>query len=196
MAFLPIMYQQNRFKFLTTPSVGVGFGSYERNSLANKYDADTFDIYYGVYNHAEYSVDMKVAELVAEAELNLQGMSMHADNEKGGLKLHDNDSMSLEGGIGVKIRKRIQLAREREIMLALGTKYYHEFLDPYKDLTIGARGVAQTYHLQGYDEDKNRLRTAAEAAYRDGNFTLSAEVAHNAEKESNVEGNVGVRYNF
>ncbi len=196
MAFLPILYQQNRLKFLTTPTLGVGFGSYERNTLANKYDADTFDIYYGVYNHAEYSVDMKVAELVAEAELNLQGMSMHADNEKGGLKLHDTDSMSLEGGIGVKIRKRIQLAREREIMLALGTKYYHEFLDPYKDLTVGARGVTQTYRLQGYDEDKNRLRTAAEAAYRDGNFTISAEVAHNAERESNVEGNVGVRYNF
>lgn len=196
MAFLPIMYQQNRFKFLTTPTLGVGFGSYERNTLANKYEADTFDIYYGMYNHAEYSIDLKVAELVTEAELNLQGMSMHADNENDGLKLHDIDSMSLEGGIGVKIRKRIQLAREREIMLALGTKYYHEFLDPYKDMTVGARGIAQTYRLQGYDENKNRLRTAAEAAYRDGNFTISAEVAHNAEKESNVEGNVGIRYNF
>lgn len=196
MAFLPIMYQQNRFKFLTTPTLGVGLGKYERHTLANKYEADTFDIYYGMYNHAEYSVDMKVAELVAEAELNMQGMSMHADNERGGLKLHDTDSVSLESGIGVKIRKRIQLAKEREIMLALGTKYYHEFLDPYENLTVGARGVSETYHLKGYDEDKNRLRTTAEAAYRDGNFTISAEVAHNAEKESNVEGNLGVRYNF
>ena len=195
-AFLPIMYQQNCFKFLTAPTFGVGLGSYERKTLANDYEADTFDIYYGMYNHAEYSVDIKVAELVAEAELNLQGMSMHADNEKGGLKMHDIDALSLEGGIGVKIRKRIELAKEREIMLALGTKYYHEFLDPYKDLTIGARGISEAYRLKGYDENKDRLRTTGEASYRDGNFTISAEVAHNAEKESNIEGNLGIRYNF
>ena len=79
-------------------------------------------------------------------------------------------------------------------MLAIGTKYYHEMLDPYKDLSIGTN--AAKYQLKGYQEDKNRLRTAAEAAYRDGSFTVSAEVAHNAEKESNVEGNFGVRYNF
>ncbi|MBR2273909.1 MAG: hypothetical protein IJ864_03645 [Alphaproteobacteria bacterium] len=196
MAFLPIMYQNNRFKFLATPELGIGYGSYKRRTLANDYKADTFDIYYGVYNHAEYSVDVKVAELVAEAELNLQGMKMTTDHEKSGLKLHDVDATSLEGGIGVKIRKRIQLAKERELILALGTKYYHEFLDPYQNLTLGTRGTAAKYRLKGYDEGNDRFRTSAEAAYRDGPFTLSAEVVHNAEKESNVEGAVNLRYNF
>lgn len=196
MAFLPIMYQNNRFKFLTTPSVGVGFGSYTRNTLSNKYEADTFDIYYGIYNAAEYSIDLKVAELVTEADINLQGILSDKAKEKGGLYLDDNDTTSLEGGIGLKLRKRIQLAKERELTLALGTKYYHEFLDPYKDLTIGAKGVQNTYRLKGYNEDKNRLRTSAEATYKDGPFALSAEIAHNAEKEENVEGGLGVRYNF
>ncbi|MBP5698859.1 MAG: hypothetical protein J6W96_04980 [Alphaproteobacteria bacterium] len=194
MAFLPIMYQNNRFKFLSTPEVGVGYGSYKRKTLANEYQADTFDIYYGVYNHAEYSIDVKVAELVAEAELNWQGISSDKAIEKGGLNMYAQDSVSLEAGIGLKLRKRIQLAKQRELMLAIGTKYYHEMLDPYKDLSIGTN--AAKYQLKGYQEDKNRLRTAAEAAYRDGSFTVSAEVAHNAEKESNVEGNLGVRYNF
>ena len=81
-------------------------------------------------------------------------------------------------------------------MLAVGTKYYHEMLDPYKSLTVGMAGSPVNYKLKGYDEDKNRLRTAAEAMYKDGHFAVSAEIAHNAEKESNVEGGLGVRYNF
>lgn len=194
MAFLPILYQNNRFKFLTEPSIGVGYGSYKRKTLNNSYDADTFDIYYGMYNHAEYSIDMKVAELVAEAELNLQGISSDDAKEKGGLKLKGDDTTSLETGIGLKLRKRIALAKERELMLALGTKYYHELLDPYKDLKVGTS--AGEYHIKGYDEDKNRLRTAAEAMYKDGKFTLSAEIAHNMEKEDNVEGGLGIRYAF
>jgi len=194
MAFIPIMYQNNRFKFLTEPSFGVGYGSYTRKTLDNSYDADTFDIYYGLYNHAEYSIDLKIAELVTEAELNLQGISSDDAKEKGGLKLKGDNTISLEAGVGAKLRKRIKLAKERELMLALGVKYYHELLDPYKDLTVGTS--AAQYHLKGYDEEKNRLRTTAEASYREGNFTLSAEVAHNAEKEDNVEGNVGVRYAF
>lgn len=194
MAFLPILYQNNRFKFLTEPSIGVGYGSYKRKTLNNSYDADTFDIYYGMYNHAEYSIDMKVAELVAEAELNLQGISSDDAKEKGGLKLKGDDTTSLETGIGLKLRKRIALAKERELMLALGTKYYHELLDPYKDLTVGTS--AGQYHLKGYDEDKNRLRTAAEAMYKDGRFALSAEIAHNMEKEDNVEGGLGIRFAF
>ena len=108
---------------------------------------------------------MKVAELVAEAELNLQGISSDDAKEKGGLKLKGDDVTSLEAGIGLKLRKRIALAKEKELMLALGTKYYHELLDPYKDLTVGTS--AAEYHIKGYDEDKNRLRTAAEAAYKE-----------------------------
>ena len=195
MALLPIMYKNNRFKFLTEPSIGLGFGSYTRKTtFSNSYDADTFDIYYGLYNHAEYDIDLKIAELVTEAEVNLQGISSNDAKEKGGFKYSNNDSVSLEAGIGVKLRKRIKLAKDRELMLALGTKYYHEMLDPYKDFTIGTS--AANYSLKGYNEDKNRLRTAAEATYRDGSFALSAEVAHNLEKEENVEGGLGVRYHF
>ena len=196
MAFMPILYQNSRFKYLAMPSVGVGYGEYERHANSGNYKADTFDIYYGLYNHAEYSIDMKVAELVAEAELNLQGVNSDTAKEKGGLNLESQDSVSLEAGVGLKLRKRIQLAKQRELMLAVGTKYYHEMLDPYKSLTIGMTNSPVNYKLKGYDEDKNRLRTAAEAMYKDGHFAVSAEIAHNAEKESNVEGGLGVRYNF
>ena len=196
MAFMPILYQNNRFKYLAMPSVGVGIGEYERHANSGNYKADTFDLYYGLYNHAEYSIDMKVAELVAEAELNLQGINSDKAKEKSGLNLESNDSVSLEAGVGLKLRKRIQLAKQRELMLAVGTKYYHEMLDPYKSLTIGMTDSPVNYRLKGYDEDKNRLRTAAEAMYKDGRFAISAEIAHNAEKESNVEGGLGVRYNF
>ena len=196
MAFMPILYQNNRLKYLAMPAVGVGYGEYERHATSGNYKADTFDLYYGLYNHAEYSIDMKVAELVTEAELNLQGISSDTAKEKGGLNLKSNDSLSLEAGVGIKLRKRIKLAKQRELMLALGTKYYHEMLDPYKSLTIGMTGSPVNYRLKGYDEDKNRLRTAAEAMYKDGNFALSAEIAHNAEKEESVEGGLGVRYNF
>lgn len=197
LASLPVLYQNGDFKFLTTPSVGVGFGEYERKAISGTYEADTFDVYYGMYNHAEYSVDMKVAELVMEAELNLQGSSMaKAKEDNEGLSLRSNNSLSLESGVGVKLRKRIELAKERSLMLAVGVKYYHEFLDPYKDLSVGMSGSPVNYKINAYDENKDRIRTSAEAVYKDGDFSVAAEVAHNVEKENNVEGGVGVRYNF
>ena len=196
MAFLPILYQNSGFQFLTMPSVGAGYGTYKRHALSGTYEADTLDFYYGLYNHAEYSVDMKVAELVAEAELNLQGSSMSEAEEDDGLNLQSNSSISLEAGVGLKLRKRIQLAKERSLMLAIGTKYYHEFLDPYKDLRVGMDGSPVDFGIQAYDEDKNRLKTTAEAIYKDGDVAIAAQISHNAEKESSVEGGLGVRYNF
>ncbi len=196
MAFLPILYQNSGFQFLTMPSIGAGYGTYKRHALSGTYEADTLDFYYGLYNHAEYSVDMKVAELVAEAELNLQGSSMSEAEEDDGLKLQSNSSVSLEAGVGLKLRKRIQLAKDRSLMLAIGTKYYHEFLDPYKDLRVGMDGSPVDFGIDAYEEDKNRLKTTAEAIYKDGDIAVAAQISHNAEKESSVEGGVGVRYNF
>lgn len=196
LAFMPILYQNNNFKFLTTPEIGMGYGTYKRRAISGTYEADTLDFYYGLYNHTEYDVDMKVAELVLEAELNLQGSSMSEAKEDDGLILRSNNALSMESGVGVKLRKKFELARQRSLMLAVGVKYYHEFLDPYKALAVGMDKSPVDYRVQGYNEDKNRLRTAAEAVYRDGDFSVAAEIAHNAEKESNIEGGVGVRYNF
>ena len=196
LAFMPILYQNGGFKFLTMPNVGAGYGTYKRRALSGTYEADTLDFYYGLYNHAEYSIDVKVAELVTEAELNLQGAAMSKAEEDDGLNLDSNSSVSLEAGVGLKLRKRIQLAKERSLMLALGAKYYHEFLDPYKDLRVGMDGSPVDFGIKAYDEDKNRLKTTAEAVYRDGDFAVAAEVSHNAEKESSIEGGLGVRYNF
>ena len=194
MAFLPIMYKNNNYKHVMMPSVGVGFGSYERSAPSGKYEADTFDIYYGLYNHSEYDVDLKVMELVLEAELNLQGISSDDADESNGLTLKANDSLSMEAGIGIKLRKQIELAKNRSLMLALGTKYYHEFLDPYEELKVGIKNSYFTN--KGYDEDKKRLKTTAEALYKDGDLAISAQITHNKERESNVEGGVGIRYNF
>lgn len=194
MAFLPIMYKNNNYKHVMMPSMGVGFGSYERSAPSGKYDADTFDIYYGLYNHSEYDVDLKVMELVLEAELNLQGISSDDADENNGLTLKANDSLSMEAGIGIKLRKQIELAKNRSLMLAIGTKYYHEFLDPYEELKVGINNSYFTN--KGYEEDKNRLKTTAEALYKDGDLAISAQITHNKEKESNVEGGVGVRYSF
>ena len=194
MAFMPILYQNSNFKFLTTPSLGAGYGKYERGAVSGNYEADTLDLYYGLYNHAEYSVDMKVAELVAEAELNVQGSYMTEAEEDEGWTLKSNNTLSMEAGIGLKLRKKMELAKNRSLMLAVGAKYYHEFLDPYGDLDIGKSSVYLP--RKGYDEDKNRIRTSAEAVYKDGDLAVAAEIVHNAEKESSVEGGLGLRYNF
>ena len=194
MAFMPILYQNSNFKFLTTPSVGAGYGKYERGAVSGSYEADTLDLYYGLYNHAEYSVDVKVAELVAEAELNVQGSYMTEAKEDDGWTLKSNNTLSMEAGIGLKLRKKMELAKNRSLMLAVGTKYYHELLDPYDDLEIGHS--SSYLSRKGYNEDKSRVRTSAEAIYNDEGFSLSAEIAHNAEKESSVEGGLGVRYSF
>ena len=114
--------------------------------------------------------------------------------EDDGWTLKSNNTLSMEAGIGLKLRKKMELAKNRSLMLAVGAKYYHEFLDPYRDLDTGKSGVYLS--RKGYDEDKNRLRTTAEAIYKDGDFSVSAEIAHNAEKESSVEGGLGVRYSF
>ena len=194
MAFLPIMYKNNNFKHVSTPSIGIGFGTYDRTSHSGTYQADTFDLYYGLYNHSEYNVNLKVLELVYEAELNLQGISSNDAKEDNGLTLKGQDTLSLEAGIGLKLRKRLELERNRSLILSLGTKYYHEFLDPYENLKIGINN--STFTNKAYKENKNRLKTTAEALYKDGDLSIGAQISHNQEKESNIEGGINIRYNF
>ena len=196
MAFVPLLYKNGNYKYLGMANVGVGFGEYDRQSYSGSYKGDVFDIYYGISNSFEASVDVKVAELVAEAELNFMGVKSDEVKEKGGFVLKSNDSHSLEGGIGLKLRKNIKLAKERSLMVELGGKYYHEFLNPYKEMRVGMRGNDVSYNGGKYDEDKDRFKSTARAVYKDGDLSIGAEVSHNLEKESNVEGNVGVRYNF
>ena len=81
-------------------------------------------------------------------------------------------------------------------MLAVGAKYYHEFLDPYKKLDVTMKGSPVSFDAGYYEENKNRIKTTAEAVYKDGDLSVSAEISHNNENKSNVEGGVGVRYNF
>ncbi len=196
MAFMPILYQNDRFKYLATPHIGLGMGSYTRNANSGDYKADTFDIYYGMTNHAEYSVDVKVAELVMEAELNMLGIKSDDMDEKGGFSLKSNDTLSLEAGIGVKLRKKIEFDKRRSLMLAIGSKYYQELLDPYDDLDVTIKGSNVSFNAGHYDEDKKRIKTTLEAVYKDGDVSVGAEISHNKEKESNIEGGLGVRYNF
>ena len=196
MALLPIIYENKGFKFLTMPEVGVGYGTYKRHAVSGNYEADTLDFYYGLYNHAEYSIDMKVAELVTEAELNVQGMYMSEADEDDGLKLRKNDSVSVEAGVGLKLRRKFQLAKNRSLMLAVGTKYYQELADPYDDVKVGMSGSPLDLSLDGYNEDKTRMKTTIEALYKNDDLSVGAEVSHNAEKDSNIEGGIGVRYHF
>lgn len=196
MAFAPLLYKNGSFKYLGMANFGVGFGEYDRNAISGKYSGDSFDVYYGVSNAFEYSVDAKVAEIVAEAELNFMGISSDDVKEKGGFVLKGGDSHSLEAGIGLKIRKNIELAKERSLMLEIGSAYYHEFLDPYKNVEIGARNNSKVFDAGKYNEDKDRIRTTARALYKDSDLSVGAEISHNIEKESNIEGGVGVRYSF
>ena len=64
----------------------------------------------------------------------------------------------------------------------------------YEELKVGIKNSYFTD--KGYDEDKKRLKTTAEALYKDGDLAISAQITHNKERESNVEGGVGIRYNF
>ena len=57
-------------------------------------------------------------------------------------------------------------------------------------------GSPVEYSLNGYDENKNRLKTTAEAVYKNGDFSVAAEISHNAEKEANLERGICVRYGF
>lgn len=196
MAFMPILYQNDKFKYLATPHIGFGVGSYTRSANSGDYKADTFDIYYGMTNHAEYSVDVKVAELVMEAELNMLGIKSDDMDEKGGFNLKSNDTLSLEAGVGLKLRKKIEFDKRRSLMLAIGSKYYQELLDPYDDLDVTIKGSNVSFNAGHYDEDKKRIKTTLEAVYKDGDVSVGAEISHNKEKESNIEGGLGVRYNF
>ncbi len=196
MAFMPILYKNNSFKYLANPHIGFGLGRYNRRANSGNYEADTFDIYYGMTNHAEYSVDVKVAELVYEAELNLHGVKSDDMKEKGGFILNSNDTVSLEAGVGIKLRKMIDLGRNRSLMLAVGSKYYQELLDPYENLNVTMKGSPVGIRYDGYDEDDKRIKTTFEALYKDGEMNVGAEISHNKEKQSSVEGAIGVRYNF
>ncbi|MBR5599592.1 MAG: autotransporter outer membrane beta-barrel domain-containing protein [Alphaproteobacteria bacterium] len=196
MVFAPVLYRNNNISYLGMANLGIGYGEYSRNKSTTNYKADTFDIYYGLSNSLEHNTDLKLLELVAEAEFNFAGISSNKAKEKDGLTLKSNDALSLETGIGLKLRKTLKLDKQKSLSFEFGSKYYHEFLNPYSNLEATIKGSPLSFNAGRYNETEDRIKTTLGATYKDRDFSLSAEISHNNEKDDNMETTIDLRYHF
>ncbi len=196
LASLPMLYANNNFSFLSTPSFGVGFGEYNRSAVSGNYEGKSQDFYYGLFNNAQYKIDLCFADLILNTELNLQGISSKKVKEDDGLIIKADNSLSLEAGVGAKVRKNVELGKNREVIFGLGAKYYYELLDPYNDLSITMAGSPVDYSLEGYNETDARFKTSLEAVFKNKELSLFGDISYNIEEENNIEIGIGARYNF
>lgn len=155
---MPIGYQAYGFNFITTPSIGYSYGTYNRHGFNNSYYKGTIEKQmFGLMNEARYPFIASGWNLDIALEFNVLGYHISGDegSREYGLNIAEQNTYSAEAGIGLYANKEISLAKDSNLKLYNGIAVYHEFADPYK-MKIGMNGMAGTFTLRDENRSANR----------------------------------------
>ena len=180
-------------------SLGYGYGDFERGA---KFDAELSQLVYGLTNELRYTIDLNgFAELEPALMLNVLGYQEEGLNEgKDELALvtKDNHTLSVEAGLGLFVKKQVKTSENSNLSFKVGGIYYHEFGDPYRDITARHRGSNYWYKINDYanlyKHDRAILEAVVNYMYKD----LSVYLKYNKLIQNNNPElfDLGIRYNF
>jgi len=198
--FMPYMHKfTERLRLASILSFGYGDGEYDRGADR---ESDITDIFYGFTNELRYTIDMNgFAELEPALMLNAIGYTEDGFEEDKGSsaliskKTHNN---SVEGGVGLFLKKKVALSKFSRLGFKIGGAYYREFADPYDDLTVRHRGAAGWYKINDYahiyDDDRALLEAAIDFDYK--RFSIYAKYNQLIQRDNPSMIDVGLKYHF
>ena len=195
---MPVGYSAYGFNFITTPSIGYSYGTYNRQGFEDTtYKGTVEKQTFGLMNEARYPFMLAGWNLNLALEFNVIGYRISGDegSRNYGLNIAEQDTYSIETGIGLYTNKDIELSKNSRLKLYNGVAMYHEFADPYK-MKIGMNGMSGTYTLRDENRGANRavIRTGFDYTHQDLSFygSLSSYIDH--ELQTNAD--LGMKYNF
>ena len=197
--FVPYLRKINdKLNLVSILNVGYGYGDYERTS---KLESDIEQIIYGITNELRYTINLNgFAELEPALMLNALGYyekGYNEGNETNALESKSTNNLSVELGAGLYLKKEMSVNQYGKLGFKVGGAYYHEFADPYNDMTIHLKG-GNWYKLNDYANIYQRDRAVLEAiidyAYKD----LSMYLKYNKLIQKNNPDlfDMGIKYNF
>ena len=199
--FMPYLRKfSDKLNLVTILNLGYGYGDYERGADR---ESDLEEIIYGLTNELRYNINLNgFAELEPALMLNAIGYTEDGFNEKdaeNAIKTKRTNNLSVELGAGLFVKKEVKMEKYGKLGFKIGGVYYHEFVDPYRDITVRHKnGIGPWYNINDYANLYQRDRAVLEAvidyAYKD----LSLYLKYNKLIQKNNPDlfDMGIKYNF
>ena len=200
---LPVSYVQEKgMSYASVLRAGYSDGKYERQGTSRKYEGDIKSWVYGLSNSMRYKIKSKTFDIYPTLELNIMGYyqeEIEENSEKpNSLKIKGENNISVEAGIGVILKKEMEINEVSKIKLKAKAMYYHEYGDPYHDLEASMSGMQGSYKIRDYEGiyEKDRGLLSGEIEYSYKPFSFYGNFKQFIEEENPIEINAGVKYNF
>lgn len=194
--FAPIIYNNEASQFISTPRAGYGWGDYKRFVAGDEYSADVENFYYGVANEYRHEVDLGWMIFEPLVEFNVLGLYQGKTRENEKLSIDASNNLSVELGLGLYARRSFVFDENNELTLRLGGTVYHEFADPYHQMTAQMYGMSGDYNLNSYTVQRNRAILNARADYRYQQLNFYGQFIRYIEDNGGYEINTGLDYRF
>jgi uncharacterized protein with beta-barrel porin domain len=198
--FVPYMHKfSDRLRLASVLSVGYGDGDYSRS---DNRESDITDIFYGITNELRYTMDLNgYAELEPALMLNALGYredGFDEGDQEGALKSSKTNNNSVEAGIGLFLKKKVDAGKYGRFGFKVGGAYYREFGTPYDDIKARLQGGNGSYTINDYANLYSKDRALLEAALDYEYKKLGVYLKYNRliQKNDPQYFDLGVKYNF
>lgn len=192
----PLIYTTEGLKAIAMPRLGIGWGEYNRRADGFDNKADTKNYYYGITNEVRKEFDLGAVVLEPTAEFNVLGMYQDSTKEKNGLEVKSANNLSVEGGLGLYVRKSFSIKDENDLTLRAGGTWYHEFNNPYQAARARIAGMVGSYQMDSYDAERDRGILTFRMDYKHEGFDFYFEANKFLEESDGYALSAGMGYKF
>ena len=195
---MPVNYHYKGLKMITTPMLGFARGHYNRSGFNDSsYDGIIEKRIVGLMNEARYPIHKGEFEIAPTLELNAIAYNQkgNEDNKEYALTIPSDNRVSVEGGIGLHLKRIYQINKTAKLNLMAGLMGYYEFADPY-NIKLGMQGMHGTFDL--YEDNSKRYRGVGSLGfdYEEDDFTIYGQIRHYMESEVHTDIRTGLKFNF
>ena len=195
---IPINYRRAGFSLISTPMVGFARGHYNRSGFNDtSYRGIIEKRLVGLMNEVRYPIHRNAVEIAPTVELNAIAYNQkgNEDNKEYALTIPSDNRISVEGGIGLHLKRIYQINKTAKLNLVAGMMGYYEFADPY-DIKLGMQGMHGTFNL--YEDNPKRYRGVGSLGfnYEEDDFTFYGQIRHYIENEVHTDVRTGLKFNF
>lgn len=194
--FAPVLYEDELYKFISTPRLGYGWGDYSRFTNDEMFSADVKNYYYGIANELRRDVDFELLVFEPLIEFNVLGLYQDGMKENNKLEIDSNNNISVEVGVGLYAKKAFAITEDQEIRLRAGGSVYHELGDPYASMNARMSGMDGSYNLNSYKVQRNRAVLSARAEYQYKQINLYTQFNKFIEDNGGYDVNAGLDWKF
>lgn len=194
--FAPAIYNHNDFRAMIEPKIGFSKGHYRRSGMEKIYKANSTNYFYGVDLETKYTIETDIAQLEPLAGFNVNNLKIDKLKESNnGLKIDDDQISSVQSVIGLDIKNKFDISKEKSLIVALGGRYFHEFGNKYSPTaTLG--NMDGLYEIESNRFQRNSGLLTMKAQYDYKKLSISATVNTPLEQKNNIYYLFNLGYQF